>query len=49
MPNCTCRDDPDSPVGKRVLVILPNPGLPMTFPGWPRFAWFNRSKISARN
>ena len=49
MPSCTCRDDPDSPVGNRVFVIRPKPGLPTTFPGWPKFAWLKRSKNSARN
>ena len=49
IPNCICRDDPDSPVGNRVLVIRPKPGLPTTFPGWPKFGWLKRSKNSARN
>src|SRR6266487_39139 len=26
--NCTCRADPESPVGKRVLLITPNDVLP---------------------
>jgi hypothetical protein len=26
--NCTCRDEPESPVGKRVLVMTPNDVLP---------------------
>src|SRR5215510_6278746 len=47
--NCACRDEPDSPVGKRVLVIRPKDGVPTTFPGWPKFAWLKRSKNSARN
>ena len=49
MPNWICRDDPDSPVGKRVFVIRPKPGVPTTFPGWPKFAWLKRSKTSTRN
>src|SRR5690242_18669148 len=48
-PNCTCRDDPDSPVANRVLVMRPKAGLPTTFPGCPKLAWLKRSKISARN
>src|SRR4029077_18382634 len=46
-----CRDDPESPVGNRVLLITPNDVLPTVavLPGWPRFAWLNRLKISTRN
>jgi hypothetical protein len=36
--NCTCLDDPDSPVGNRVFVIRPNVGVPMMLPGCPKFA-----------
>ena len=32
MPNCTCREDPDSPVGKRVFVIRPKSGCRRHFP-----------------
>lgn len=31
--NCSCRDDPNSPVGKRVFVMTPKFGLPTMFPG----------------
>src|SRR5262245_18637318 len=49
--NCTCRDDPESPVAKRVFVITPKDVLPTcaTRPGWPKFAWLKISKNSARN
>ena len=47
--NWICRDDPASPVGRRVLVILPKVGLPTTLPGGPRLGWLNRSKTSARS
>ena len=43
------REDPASPVANRVLVILPNEGLPTMFPGGPKFGWLNRSKTSMRN
>ena len=38
--NCICRDEPESPVGKRVLVITPKDVLPTwaVRPGWPKFA-----------
>src|SRR5262245_52512445 len=47
--NCNCRDEPESLVGNRVLVIRPKFRLPTTAPGWPKLAWLNRSKNSARN
>src|SRR5262249_25395544 len=31
--NCSCRDDPESPVGKRVLEITPKALLPKIRPG----------------
>ena len=43
------RDEPASPVGRRVREIFPNVGLPTTFPGGPRFGWLNRSNASARS
>jgi hypothetical protein len=36
--NCVWRDEPDSPVGNRVLVIRPKSGVPTTLSGGPRFA-----------
>src|SRR5215813_1060641 len=36
--NWICREDPDSPVGNRVLVIWPKLGVPTTMPGGPKFA-----------
>jgi len=36
-------------VGSRVLVILPNPGVPTMFPGGPKFGWLNTSNASTRN
>src|SRR5262245_41789844 len=47
--NCNCLDEPESPVAKRVLVILPKLVVPNTRPGWPKLVWLNRSKISVRN
>ena len=47
--NCNCREAPDSPVGKRVAVILPKLAVPMTLPGWPGFVQLKRSKHSKRN
>jgi hypothetical protein len=41
--NCICRDEPDSWVEKRGLVMRPKLGLPTTFPGWP--ALVTRSTI----
>src|SRR6266850_7781921 len=47
--NCSWRDEPDSPVGKRVAVTRLKLGLPAMLPGWPKFAWLKRSKNSVRN
>ena len=47
--NWIWREEPASPVGRRVLEILPNVGVPTMFPGGPKFGWLNRSKMSARN
>src|SRR5262245_6103947 len=49
IPNWICRDEPASPVGNRVRVILPNVGLPTMLPGGPKFAWLKRLKMSTRN
>src|SRR5436190_18844629 len=47
--NCIWRDEPDSPVGKRVEVTRLKFGLPTRLPGWPKLVWLNRSKTSVRN
>src|SRR5262249_33857622 len=49
--NCNCRDEPESPVAKRGLVILPKLVLPgkAVVLGLPKLAWLNRSKISVLN
>ena len=36
-------------MGRRVLVILPNVGLPTMLPGGPKLGWLNRSKTSTLN
>ena len=49
--NCIWREDPDSPVGNRVLWITPNVVLPgvAVKPGFPKLAWLKISKTSHRN
>ena len=49
--NCTWRDEPESPVGNRVLLITPKEVLrgAAVRPGRPRFDWLNRLKTSIRN
>src|SRR3954454_300024 len=49
MASCNWRDDPESPVGKRVLLINPKVEVPSVEKGCPKFVWFNKSKASARN